>query len=284
MLYIYSQFWGGLYMTARNQDNSDLLPMIDDQGMGDHVASLRYAEMIQHALMPDPVMLKGRVKDFFILFLPRDIVSGDFYYSFCNSHTLCIAAGDCTGHGVPGALMSILGISFLNEIMQSCTNLRPNRILNLMREKVMKALQQTGESSAAKDSIDIGLCVIDCLTGKLQYAGANRPLLMLRNGELTEYKADKMTIGIAPLKESPFTNNCIDTLPGDSFYLFTDGFSDQFGELSNKKLKPKQFKRMIESVVGLPMAEQKVRLQCAFDEWKGCAQQVDDVLVFGFQI
>jgi serine phosphatase RsbU (regulator of sigma subunit) len=153
-----------------------------------------------------------------------------------------------------------------------------------MREKVMKALQQTGESSAAKDSIDIGLCVIDCLTGKLQYSGANRPLLMLRNGELTEYKADKMTIGIAPLKELSFTNNCIDTLPGDSFYLFTDGFSDQFGELTDKKFKHKHFKRIIESVEGLPMAEQKVRIQCAFDEWKGNVQQIDDVLVFGFQL
>jgi serine phosphatase RsbU (regulator of sigma subunit) len=271
-------------MTARNQDNSDLLPLINDLGMNDHVASLRYAGMIQHALMPDPVSLKGSLKDFFILFLPRDIVSGDFYYSFCNNKTICIAAGDCTGHGVPGALMSILGISFLNEIMQSYSKTRPNRILNLMREKVMKALQQTGESSAAKDSIDIGLCVIDCLTGKLQYAGANRPLLMLREGELTEYKADKMTIGIAPLKESSFTNNCIDTLPGDSFYLFTDGFADQFGELSDKKFKHKPFKRMIESVGGLPMAEQKVRLQCAFDEWKGSVQQIDDVLVFGFQL
>jgi serine phosphatase RsbU (regulator of sigma subunit) len=234
--------------------------------------------------MPDPEVLKGRLKDFFVLFLPRDIVSGDFYYSFCNSRIMCIAAGDCTGHGVPGALMSILGISFLNEVLQTGINLKANRILNLMREKVMKALQQTGESSAAKDSIDIGLCLIDCISGKFQYAGANRSLLMFRNGELTEYKADKMTIGIAPLKESPFTNNCIDTLPGDTFYLFTDGYSDQFGELTDKKFKHKHFKRMIESIGGLPMAEQREHLLSSFDEWKGSLQQIDDVLVFGFQL
>ena len=148
----------------------------------------------------------------------------------------------------------------------------------------MKALHQTGNSSKTKDSIDIGLCVIDYVTGKLQYSGANRPLLMLRNGELTEYKADKMTIGIAPLKESSFTNNFIDTLPGDSFYLFTDGFSDQFGELTNKKFKYKYFKKIIESMEGLPMTKQKERLQNVFVEWKGNVQQIDDVLVFGFQL
>ena len=119
---------------------------------------------------------------------------------------LCIAAADCTGHGVPGALMSILGISFLNEILQSGINLKANRILNLMREKVMKALHQTGTSAETKDSIDIGLCLIDCLSGKLEYSGANRPLIMMRNGVLTEFKPDKMTIGVAPLE-------------GDSLYI-----------------------------------------------------------------
>jgi serine phosphatase RsbU (regulator of sigma subunit) len=271
-------------MKTRSYNNSDLLPLVSDQGMNDHVASLRYAGMIQHALMPDPDVLKGHLKDFFVLFLPRDIVSGDFYYSYCNNHIMCIAAGDCTGHGVPGALMSILGISFLNEILQTTVNLKANRILNVMREKVMKALHQTGNSSTTKDSIDIGLCVIDCHTGKLQYSGANRPLLMYRNGGLTEYKADKMTIGIAPLKEFPFTNISIDTLPGDTFYLLTDGFADQFGEKTDKKFKHKQFKRVIESVGGLSMAKQKEHLQRTFENWKGNVQQIDDVLVFGFQL
>jgi serine phosphatase RsbU (regulator of sigma subunit) len=197
---------------------------------------------------------------------------------------MCIAAGDCTGHGVPGALMSILGISFLNEIMQSGVNLKANRILNLMREKVMKALHQTGRSTETKESIDIGLCVVDCLSGKMQYSGANRPLIMIRKGELTEFKPDKLTIGIAPLRETPFTNNIIDTIPGDSFYLFSDGFSDQFGEITDKKFKHKHFKRLIESVEGLPMTLQKELLESAFKEWKGSSQQIDDVLVFGFKL
>jgi len=271
-------------MTIKKRENPDFLSLIHDQEIDDPFASLRYAGMIQHAIMPDPEVLKGYLNDFFVLFLPRDIVSGDFYYAFCNRQKMWIAAGDCTGHGVPGALMSILGISFLNEIIQTGTNLKANRILNLMREKVMKALHQTGGGAETKDSIDIGLCIVDCHSGKLQYSGANRPLIMVRNGELTEYKHDKMTIGVAPLRETPFTNNYIDRIPGDSFYLFSDGFSDQFGELTDKKFKHKQFKRIIESVQGLPMARQKEHLESAFNEWKGNTQQIDDVLVFGFQL
>jgi serine phosphatase RsbU (regulator of sigma subunit) len=271
-------------MSAEQQENSDLLSMLPKLGLNDHIASLRYAQMIQRALMPDPSMLKGRLKDYFILFLPRDIVSGDFYYTFCNRQKICIAAGDCTGHGVPGALMSILGISFLNEILPSDINLNANRILNLVREKIMKALHQTGSSHDAQDSIDIALCILDCTTGKLQYSGANRPLIMIREGELTEYKPDKMTLGVAPVREASFTNRYIETKPGDSFYLFSDGFADQFGELTDKKFKYKHFKRIIHSFEELPMSDQKQHLENAFIEWKGNAQQVDDVLVIGFQL
>lgn len=271
-------------MTARKHKSHEFNSPVEDQVINDHVASLRYAGMIQHALMPNPIALKDYLKDFFILFLPRDIVSGDFYYAFCNKRIMCIAAGDCTGHGVPGALMSILGISILNEILQAGIALRANRVLNLMREKVMKALHQTGSNTETKDSIDIGLCIIDCSTGKIQYSGANRPLMMLRDGVITEFKPDKMTIGIAPLKETPFTNISIDSVAGDTFYLFTDGYSDQFGGENDKKLKHKQFRRIIESLHDVPMMEQKILLEGAYNDWKGSMEQIDDVLVFGFQI
>ena len=271
-------------MGVEKQDNNDLLSLLPRQDMNDHFASLRYAQMIQRALMPDPDLLKGKIKDFFILFLPRDIVSGDFYYTFLTKQKICIAAADCTGLGVPGAFLSILGLSFLNEIMQSDINLNANRILNLMREKIMKALHQTGDCHESQDSIDIGLCIIDRVTRKLQFSGANRPLVMVRKGELSEIKPDKMSLGIAPLKEASFTNNCIDTMPGDSFYLFSDGFSDQFGELTDKKFKFKHLKRIIHSFEQQPMSQQKQNLENAFNEWKGSTQQVDDVLIIGFQI
>lgn len=265
-------------------ESSKLLSSSSQQGSGDHIASLRYAQMIQRALMPDPSVLKGKLSDFFILFQPRDIVSGDFYYAAANRQRMCIAAGDCTGHGVPGALMSILGISFLNEIMQSDTWLNANRILNKMREKIMKALNQTGDDREAQDSIDIALCIIESGSGKMQYAGANRPLLMIRNGALTEFKPDKMTLGVGPVREASFVNTIIDTKPGDKFYLFSDGFSDQFGEVTDKKFKYKHFKRIVHSFEAMPMAQQKQNLEMAFVEWKGKAQQVDDVLVIGFQL
>jgi serine phosphatase RsbU (regulator of sigma subunit) len=270
-------------MAYTSDENQDLISLIGNTFEDDHLASLRYAGMIQRALMPDPELLGGLLKDYFVLFLPRDIVSGDFYYACCNRGNLCIAAGDCTGHGVPGALMSILGISFLNEIMHSKAVLKANRILNIMREKVMKALHQTGEKAETKDSIDIALCLIDCNTGKMQFAGANRPLIRIRNGELVEYKPDFTTIGIAPLREHSFRNHEIEALPGDVFYLFSDGFSDQFGGITNKKLKHKYFKKILESLAAYPMDVQREQLDKSFSEWKGTAPQVDDVLIFGFQ-
>lgn len=260
------------------------LSVLYRQDVEDHLASLRYAGLIQHALMPDPAMIKGMVRDLFVLFLPRDIVSGDFYYTFTNRQFACIAAGDCTGHGVPGALMSILGISFLNEILQSNVSLRANRILNRMREKIMKALNQTGDREETKDSIDIGMCILDTKSGSLQFAGANRPLIRIRNGELTEFRPDRMTIGIAPLEEKPFTNTVIETHPGDSFYLFSDGFADQFGEITDKKLKYNGFRQALLSVTGHSMVSQRERLEIAFNEWKGKSPQNDDVLVIGFQV
>lgn len=269
---------------SESQYSTGFISLTQSQGVDDHLASLRYAGIIQQALMPDEDHLSSLFRDHLVLFLPRDIVSGDFYYAIRNKQYICVAAGDCTGHGVPGALLSIMGISFLNEIFQVKMEPKANRALNLMREKVMKSLHQTGERSEAKDSIDIGLCVIDSYSNILQYSGANRPLIRVRNGELTEFKPDKMTIGLAPLKEHSFTNVLIDTLPGDRFYLFTDGFSDQFSELTDKKFKYKQLKYVIESMTGLPLSGQREYLEATFFEWKGNTQQIDDVLIFGFQL
>jgi serine phosphatase RsbU (regulator of sigma subunit) len=270
-------------MNQKAKSVSQSKTLIQAEIIDDHLASLRYAGIIQKALMPDPELLKGYFTDSFILFMPRDIVSGDFYYVLKSRSHSFIAAGDCTGHGVPGALMSILGISFLNEIL--CRgDIKANRVLNHMREKIMKALHQTGDKSETKDSIDIGLIVHEHGSASLQFSGANRPLIRIRQGELTEYKPDKMTIGIAPLKETPFTNQVIDIQPSDSFYLFSDGFSDQFSEHDDKKFKHKQLKNVLCSISDLPMNIQRERLEGVFLEWKGNTQQIDDVLVFGFKM
>ncbi len=266
-----------------NNEITGYFQVTEYQELDDHLASLRYAGIIQKALMPEPELLSSFFKDYFVLFLPRDIVSGDFYYVLRRHSYICVAAGDCTGHGVPGALLSILGISFLNDILQTRTDLKANRVLNLMREKIMKALHQTGDKSETKDSIDIGLLIADPDRKKVQFSGANRPLIMIRNGEITEFKPDKMTLGLAPLKEHPFTNLQIDCLPGDAFYLFSDGFSDQFGGQTDKKFKHKHLKGVISSISGLPMTRQKEILQQTFIDWKGSTKQIDDVLILGFQ-
>jgi serine phosphatase RsbU (regulator of sigma subunit) len=271
-------------MVSGYGNDTDFIYLTDDLDISDHISSLRYAGMIQKALMPDPEDIRGYLNDYFILFLPRDIVSGDFYYTFRNRQKICIAAGDCTGHGVPGALLSILGISFLNEIMQSGGCNKANRILNLMREKVMKALDQKGSTYDTKDSIDIALCLIDPVSGRMDFSGAGRPLYMFRNGEFTEFKPDNMTIGIDPVHEKSFTNHSIVTTPGDSFYLFSDGYCDQFGELTDKKFKYWRFRDLIDSVQGKTLEQQKNCIEKTFREWKGGAQQVDDVTVIGFQI
>lgn len=264
--------------------NSPGMTSLEGEQVDDHIASLRYAGIIQKALLPDFSILKDFFRDYFILFLPRDIVSGDFYYVYRDNDYIAIVAGDCTGHGVPGALLSMLGINFLNEIFQSKNDPRANRVLNVMREKVMKALRQTGEKSGALDSIDIGLCIIDRSMQKMQFSGANRPLIMMRNGIMSEFKPDKMTIGVAPIKEHSFTNQIITTLPGDTFYMFSDGYSDQFGELTDKKFKHRHLKRVIESVAGLPLSQQKFVLENTFRDWKGNTQQNDDVMIIGFQV
>ena len=254
------------------------------QAMDDHLSSLRYAGMIQQALMPGADMLSGILKDHFVFYLPKDIVSGDFYYAYQNAGYVILAAGDCTGHGVPGALLSILGISFLNEILQVRVVPRANRILNRMREKVMEALNQKGAEAEKKDSIDIALCVYEPFRGVLQYSGANRPLVMIRDGQLTEYKPDKMPIGVAPLEEVSFSNHRIEVQQGDTFYLFSDGYPDQFGEQTNKKFKYKQFRELLLSVQGKKMADQKEIIENTYYDWKGKSVQIDDILIMGFEI
>ena len=251
--------------------------------MEEYLSSLRYARVIQHSLLPLPAMMDVLFHDYFVTYMPKDIVSGDFYYVYRGRGFFCVAAGDCTGHGVPGALLSILGLSFLNEILQCQTAPRANRILNMMREKMMKALHQTGKLKEARDSIDMALCIFTYNSNELQYSGANCPLFIVREGELIEIKPDKMPIGIAPMKEEPFSNKLVNFSDGDMFYLFSDGFPDQFGGINDKKFRYSQFRGLITRIAPLSTAKQKKIVDNEFAIWKGTTQQIDDVMVFGFK-
>jgi serine phosphatase RsbU (regulator of sigma subunit) len=251
--------------------------------------SLFYARQIQSAIFPATESIKSLFSDFFIFFKPRDIVSGDFYWiNEINQYKL-IAAADCTGHGVPGAFMSMLGITMLNDIAKRKEILAAADILNILREEIIETLKQKGSFNDTKDGIDLGLCVIDTEMEILQFAGANRPLFYFRQkGDdlvFKEYTGDRMPISYH-IKMHAFTNHNIAIKKGDLFYLFSDGYTDQLGGEKRKKFMRKNFKDLIINISGKSMSDQKEILIKSFEYWIGAEEetaysQIDDVLVVG---
>lgn len=245
--------------------------------------SLRYARVIQKAVFPSRNFVEKTFPDHFFLLLPKDIISGDFYWVYKKEKFIYFAVADCTGHGVPGSLMSVLGISFLNELMARPGTSTANRLLNQLREKVMKALGQTGADDISKDGMDISLCIIDEESHVLQYSGANNSLYLVRNDELIIFRPDPMPVGVHAIEEQPFTNHEIELQEGDIIYLFTDGYPDQFGGPNNKKFMYNSFRSLLLKVCNLPMINQKEILKNTIFEWMGDQEQIDDILVFGIK-
>lgn len=245
--------------------------------------SIHYAKRIQQALLKEEEHVSKDLPEHFILYLPKDIVAGDFYWAARKQDTWYVAAADCTGHGVPGAMMSMLGMAFLNEINSGNTLLKPAEILNELRHRIITELGQTGKSGESQDGMDISLCSINLKTLSCEWAGANNPLWIIREGKIIEYKADKQPIGYFP-EQKPFTNNTPDLRKGDTIYMYTDGFADQFGGPKGKKYLYKQLERLILSANSDPLAKQKEALNDSFQTWKGNLEQVDDVCVIGIKI
>jgi serine phosphatase RsbU (regulator of sigma subunit) len=250
----------------------------------DITASINYASRIQHAILPDLKEMRGLLNRCFILYIPKDIVSGDFYWFDKKGDKLIIVAGDCTGHGVPGALMSMLGISFLEEIVNIRGITESGLILNELRKEIQRALHQKGISREAKDGMDISLCIIDRRKNVIQYSGAYNNLYLIRDGELSEYHADRMPIGIFDRFDEDFSSQNIDTRPGDQIYMFSDGYADQFGGPYQKKFKYASFKTMLTEIHKYPLQKQRLILEKQFIEWKGNSEQTDDVLIVGYRI
>jgi serine phosphatase RsbU (regulator of sigma subunit) len=250
----------------------------------DMTASINYASRIQRAILPDPSLVRGLVGRLFILYMPKDIVSGDFYWFVQEGKKLVIVAADCTGHGVPGALMSMLGISFLEEIVNFRKIIESGQILNELRKEVQRALHQKGAREEQKDGMDISLCVIDRSKNVIQYSGAYNNLYLVRNDELIDYPADRMPIGIYALSDIEFKTNYIPSLPGDMLYMYSDGYADQFGGPKTKKFKYTQLKELLVSIHNLPLMEQKKKLEKSFIDWKGNNQQIDDVMILGYKV
>jgi serine phosphatase RsbU (regulator of sigma subunit) len=248
------------------------------------ISGISYARRIQHAILPDLSEVPGLSESCFILFRPRDIVSGDFYWFAEIEGKLIIAAADCTGHGVPGALMSMLGISFLDEIVINRNILDPAEILNQLRQEIIRALKQTGKEGEQKDGMDISICVINRKSDLLQYAGAYNGIYIASSNSITEYNADHMPIGIFLKSDMPFTKQDIPLKSGDMIYLFSDGIADQFGGPLGKKFKYSTLKNLLLEVHGFPVSDQLNLIESRFLEWKGNLEQVDDVMVIGVRI
>jgi serine phosphatase RsbU (regulator of sigma subunit) len=256
--------------------------------------SINYAQRIQEAVLPSEELLQDVLQDHFVFYKPRDIVSGDFYWIKKIRNFSFAVAADCTGHGVPGAFMSMLGSSFLNEIVTSRTLDTAGDILNRLRNKVKKSLHQKGEEGEQKDGMDLSLMIIDWDTLELQFAGAYNSLYIIRENpkpegseeqkyEIERLKADRQPIGIYIL-EKDFSNHSYQLQKGDTIYAFSDGYVDQFGGDTGGKFKSVRFKNMLLSFQDKSMEEQKVILERTFNKWKRDIPQVDDVLVMGIKI
>ncbi len=248
-------------------------------------SSIRYAKLIQNAVLPSEEILKESFDDVFLFWRPRDIVSGDYYWMRRIGDTVIFTVADCTGHGVPGAFMSMLGVAFLNEICATFTpDTKPAQILEEMRRKVIATLKQTDNATEQKDGMDMALCILNLSTMKMQFSGANNGMYHVRGSELTEYKAVRNPIGIYP-RMKPFENSDVDIQHGDYIYMFSDGFADQFSE-EGKKYTSKRMRQLLADINAQTKSasEQAKLLNAALNEWKGNYHQMDDILIGGYCI
>ena len=244
--------------------------------------SIDYAKRIQEAVFVPLESIADAFPKSFVFFKPKAIVSGDFYWMHKTNTKLLFAAADCTGHGVPGAFMSIIGYNLLNTIIKEQGLTSPAEILTELNKQIILTLNQSEHNTKVKDGMDVALCCYDVLTGKLDYAGANNPLYLVRNNQLSEVKADRFSLGKSPLHEELiFTNNTITVEKGDSIYIFTDGFVDQKGGPNNKKFFYPPFRQLLESNSTLPFDRQRDILDKTIEDWKAGKEQIDDILVMG---
>ena len=243
--------------------------------------SIQYARHIQQAVLPGKLTLEKALPNHFILFRPRDIVSGDFYWVEQKHDRIIVCAADCTGHGVPGAFMSLLGLTFLNEIVNKDEILKASEILNRLRTYIINAMSH--KDSQARDGMDVSMVVIDKELNMMEYAGAYNPLVIIRKGELIEYKADKMPIGRHVGEEGSFTNHKVLLQDQDMVYLFSDGFPDQFGGEKGSKYKVRPFKRLLQRISPEATDKQEEILEHELKSWMGKTEQLDDILVMGIR-
>ncbi len=247
--------------------------------------SIYYARDIQKGFLQDQYKILRIFKNAFIFWQPKDIVSGDFYlFKNLNGQTpkTMVVVADCTGHGVPGALITMLGISFINDAVYQNPDIEPHELLNNLRERIKSALSQGRRLTENRDGMDMAVCMVDTINKKISFAGSNRSLFLIRNKEIEELKGDRMPIGPHELDDQSFTRLELPLKPHDKLYMFTDGYTDQYGD-NNKKMYLSRFKTLLLEISLLPMVEQRRQIIEHFFKWKNREEQTDDVLVVGFE-
>ena len=287
------------YDEGRNLVNQQ--KMIIEKQNKEHLESLTYASYLQKKIMPDENKLCMLFNDYFVLFKPKDIVSGDFYWIKERGNYGVVVVADCTGHGVPAAFLSVIGISLLEEIVnQEAEELNAAAILEKLRNKFISYLQNNNTGEESRDGIDLGICVVNYQDSTFQFSSANRPLIMVRGNQYPEalgyteketkgnytlysYKATKNVIGLN-YRESSFTNINIEAFSRDTFYLFSDGYGDQFDYMNKKKFKLSQLRRELLEVQDLSMSAQAEHLDDTHVKWKGHTGQTDDIVVIGLRM
>jgi len=248
--------------------------------------SIQYAKKIQEALLPSHDIIKKLLPDSFILFKPKDIVSGDFYWLTEKKNKVFVSAVDCTGHGVPGAFMSLIGFKILENIIKVQGVEKPSEILNILSMGIENTFHRDEEDYLLKDGMDLAFCAYDREKKLLEYAGAFNPLYLIRDNKLIETKADRFSIGLKQMlnEQNEFTNHSVSIKKGDMIYLFSDGYPDQFGGPNGKKFMYRRFRHLLLTIHKLPLQEQKDFLEKSIEDWKGEEyDQVDDILVIGIR-
>lgn len=259
-------------------------------------ASIRYASTIQNAMLPSQTKLKRLLGDYFLYYKPRDIVSGDFYWLEEYNDKTLIAAADCTGHGVPGAFVSALGISMLNDVISRAISsnefLNPSIILNKLHQQMKGIISRTEKNSDTYDGMDVAVCMIDRKNNILEYSGALQPAYLIKriyennveHFKLNVLKPDVYAISMTDLKEHSYQNTIVGIQPGDLLYLFSDGYADQFGGKKHKKFLSANFRKLLVSIAPYPMDIQLKKVEDTMRKWMGDIEQIDDMMVIGLKI
>ncbi len=255
-----------------------------EQHNKDMLDSIQYASRIQEAILPDIGKIKNVFQDAFVLYLPKDVVSGDYYFFYQKQNKVFAAVVDCTGHGVPGALMSIIANGVLKEVIVKKGIEEPAEILYALDDELQLALNKQNTVEKTNDGMDVAIAVFDLEKQNISYAGAFRPMLLVRDKEIIEFEANRYPIGFYGDVKKEFSTQTLDLKKDDTFYFFTDGYCDQFGGEHKKKFNRKRFKELLLTVQDMEMEEQESFLQYALNNWKQEEQQIDDVLVMGIKI